>query len=488
MGSSESTALVWFRNDLRIHDHYAWNEACKQYKTVKGVYILDSSWLSTTSTVSSLPKVGAERLQFILESLNNLQQQLRRIGSDLIVRVGQSVQVLSEICQQNDAKAVFCHEEVTDEEIEIDTLVETHLESKGIGLYMHWGSTLYHPDDLPFETDRIPNGFTSFRKKIEAKSSVRAIEPTLKPQSSVNPTKHDTDGIPTLNDLGYELNESAIPDNHFRLEGGESKALERLKNYVFESKAVRTYKETRNELLGLDYSTKFSAWLSLGCISPRKIYHEIKKHEAQYGENDSTYWVIFELLWRDFFRFTFLKEENKLFQHRGILKADQPSPPDALKLEKLRAWSHGETGIPFIDANMKELLHTGFMSNRGRQNVASYLVHVLECDWRWGAEWFEYKLVDYDPCSNWGNWAYVAGVGNDPRSRYFNVLKQAKDYDPTGKYVSYWLPQLKNFGKDIQTPFRLNNEQWLLAKVEPNKDYPYADIDPEKIYQKKFRK
>lgn len=489
MAPTEATALVWFRNDLRLHDHYAWNNACKEYERVIGIYVIDPDFLHAKSPLSGHPKIGVHRIQFILETLKDLRNQLRLAGSELIVRVGKTIPTIIEVAKEHHTKGVFCHEEVTDEEVELDTQLETHLESEGIGLYMYWGSTLYHPDDLPFEPEQLPRGFTSFRKKVEARASIRALQPTLKPEISINEAL-TVDPIPTVRELHLAIEEEEIvpiPDSHFKLHGGESAALERLQHYVT-SKAVRTYKETRNGLLGLDYSTKFSAWLSLGCISPRMIYHEIKKHEQEFGQNDSTYWVIFELIWRDFFRFTFLKEENRLFKHRGLLDPAQPNPSSKIDIERLEAWKLGRTGVPFIDANMRELLATGFMSNRGRQNVASYLVHVLQCDWRWGAEWFECMLIDYDPCSNWGNWAYVAGVGNDPRSRYFNVLKQAKDYDPKGDYVKYWIPEISPFGKDIHTPFRLTAEQWKLAGVLADIDYPLIKEDPEKVYQKLSRR
>ena len=194
-----------------------------------------------------------------------------------------------------------------------------------------------------------------------------------------------------------------------------------------------TYKETRNELLGSGYSTKFSPWLAFGCVSARFIMSELERFEAQYGGNDSTYWVWFELLWRDYFKFVALKFGNALFKEGGLLAAtgDRVNWVKGVESDKrFWAWANGETGVPFIDANMRELKATGFMSNRGRQNVASYLVKDLNVDWRRGAEWFESYLLDYDPCSNYGNWLYVAGLGNDPRQdRYFNVIKQAHASD-----------------------------------------------------------
>ena len=178
--------------------------------------------------------------------------------------------------------------------------------------------------------------------------------------------------------------------------------------------------------------------MSLGCISARTIYYEIKKYESKFEANDSTYWVIFELLWRDFFRFMFKKYQTKFFLYEGIKSEKENS--NSLNEKLLSQWINGTTKYDFINANMLELKQTGFMSNRGRQNVASYFCNELNIDWRIGATYFEQQLIDYDVCSNWGNWAYLAGVGNDPRqNRVFNIEKQAKDYDKDESYRNLWL-------------------------------------------------
>ncbi|HOZ88552.1 MAG TPA: FAD-binding domain-containing protein, partial [Bacteroidia bacterium] len=190
--------------------------------------------------------------------------------------------------------------------------------------------------------------------------------------------------------------------------------------------------------IGGDYSSKFSPWLAMGCLSPREIYYELKKYEAEFSANDSTYWLIFELIWRDYFRFMMKKYRHQFFMYSGIKNSTKSSKlPDNKAMSK---WVAGKTGNDFIDANMLELKQTGFMSNRGRQNVASYFCNDLKLDWRCGAAYFEQQLIDYDVSSNWGNWAYLAGVGNDPRGqRCFNIEKQAKEYDPKRLYQTLWL-------------------------------------------------
>ena len=242
--------------------------------------------------------------------------------------------------------------------------------------------------------------------------------------------------VPALADLSVTDSE---PDQRAAIAfaGGETAGLQRLQHYVWDARCIASYKDTRNGLLGADYSSKFSPWLACGALSPRTIAAEIHRFEQQVTANDSTYWMIFELLWRDYFRFIALKPGNKIFHKRGLGSQTKRYRNDKKLFQR---WCQGETGQAFVDANMRELFTTGFMSNRGRQNVASYLAHDLGIDWRWGAAWFESRLIDYDPCSNYGNWTYVAGVGNDPRQgRKFNVRGQAERYDPSGAYVKHWL-------------------------------------------------
>jgi deoxyribodipyrimidine photo-lyase len=210
------------------------------------------------------------------------------------------------------------------------------------------------------------------------------------------------------------------------------------------------------------------------------VYHEIKKYEAERGENKSTYWLIFELLWRDYFRLIGKKHGNVIFQKGGILGKPDKSWVDDERI--FRIWANGDTGIPFIDANMRELSATGFMSNRGRQNVASFLVKDLKVNWLMGAEWFESQLIDYDPCSNYGNWMYIAGVGNDPReTRYFNILSQATRYDINGDYVKLWLPELKNIPPEkIHRPDTLEFAEQIEYGVKIGVNYPKSMLSTAK--------
>lgn len=316
---------------------------------------------------------------------------------------------------------------------------------------------------------RLPDVYTQFRKAVESQSRVRPLIPTpeqLKPL----PQGLEEGGIPTAEDL-EQTEPVTDPRSAFPCTGGESQALARLKHYFWDTNAVATYKETRNGLIGVDYSTKFSSWLALGCISPRYIYHQIQQYEKERTANQSTYWVIFELLWRDYFKLVGVKYGNRLFQIKGLQDKSIPWKKD---MKLFDAWKEGRTGVPFVDANMRELAMTGFMSNRGRQNVASFLTKDLCLDWRMGAEWFEYLLIDHDVCSNYGNWLYSAGIGNDPReNRKFNMIKQGLDYDNNGDYVRQWVPELQGImGSDVHTPWTLSTASLSHANVCLQETYP----------------
>ena len=244
---------------------------------------------------------------------------------------------------------------------------------------------------------------------------------------------------------------SAIP-----FPGGETTGHERIK-HLLETGAMTKYKDTRNGLLGADFSSKFSAYLALGCITARQVHFYLYDFEEGTsgigkgaegygkGENKGTSHMRFELLWRDYMRLVTRKFGPRLFQAEGF-KHDTSAKWNYDK-EALRRWLEGTTGTGLVDASQRELFLTGYTSNRARQNVASYLAKHLSLDWRLGAEWYECCLVDYDVSSNWGNWQYTAGVGNDPREggggRKFNPVKQANDYDRHADYVQAWVEETR---------------------------------------------
>lgn len=427
-----ATVILWFKTDLRLIDNEALIKAMQAGDALLPVYIFDENHYCTTRF--GYKKTGNFRHKFILEALKDLDASLRKIGSGLLIKKGDPAIILSQLAKTYQVKKVFAKKEVAVEEKETEEKVTSALWQVGCELEVISTSTLYHPSDLPFSLRDIPDVFTKFRKKVEQESQVRSAFPAPKKIKSpaIAPMV-----LPEYPDFGLTAPHHD-PRCVFAFTGGESTAQKRVHEYLFESHAIATYKETRNGLIGANYSSKLSPFLALGCISPKSIYYEIISYENQYGASNNTYWLIFELMWRDYFRFVMKKHHKKLFLKGGLKNSAPILPPH--EPIKLQNWVAGKTGQPFIDANMNELAATGFMSNRGRQNVASYLCHYLKIDWRYGAAYFEQQLIDYDASSNWGNWAYLAGVGNDPREeRIFNPEKQAADYDPKQQYQSLWL-------------------------------------------------
>jgi len=466
-------AIVWFRNDLRIHDNESLTEAMEAAENVLPVYIFDDR-VFKSRTKFGFKKTGVFRAKFIIESIIDLRNSLASIGLPLIIRSGITENIIYELAREIKSSWVFCNRERTQEEVNIQDALERKLWTIGQEVRYNRGKMLYYTADLPFPVTQTPDVFSQFRKEVEKYIPVREPLPVPSGHTYYN-MDVDPGAIPHLRDLGFKKEEiEAATACPYR--GGESAAISRLKHYFWEVEGLSNYKETRNQLLGLDYSSKFSPYLAQGCLSPKFIYAELKRYESKVKKNNSTYWLFFELLWRDFFRLMGKKHGNKIFQIRGPKNIDKSWTEDS---EAFNAWATGNTGIPFIDANMRELYSTGFMSNRGRQNVASFLVNDLGINWLLGAEYFESLLVDYDPCSNYGNWNYLAGVGSDPReNRHFNILSQAKRYDPEGAYIKHWLPELSKVPPELLfSPFQMSEEQQIKYEVAIGKEYPEPILD-----------
>jgi len=420
-------SLLWFRTDLRLHDHPGLAAAQQQSGPLLCVYFLPEA-INRTGPLG-FSRLGPFRAQFMDEGLLDLRSNLQRLGQDLFVFSENPAQVIPELmlrfglktCRMEESKAPFEKREAQN--------VCQKLGKLGLECESYPSHSLLAAEQLPFEINRLPDVFTGFRQKVEADF----------PEITAIPLPEALPALPlgTSSLKPFELSPTRPLEHHkwVGFQGGETAGLLHLSTY-FDGNWASEYKETRNGLQGLRYSTRFSPWLAQGNLSPRKIWGALKSYESKYGANESTYWIGFELLWRDYFYFAMQKYGVSFFNLGGI----RQRPPEChYDLGRFDAWRLGKTGQPFIDACMKELYVTGFLSNRGRQNASSYLVHYLKLDWRWGAAWFENRLVDYDPCSNYGNWAYVAGVGNDPRpNRVFNPERQAEMYDPENKYQQAW--------------------------------------------------
>lgn len=465
-----NTAIVWFRDDIRVDDNPTLAAAVDAADVVVPVYVADPRRRGETRYGTR--KRGTVRTRFRSESLADLRASLRRLGGDLYVRRGRAETVLPDIVEQVDADAVYAQTKPATEERRRERAVHDALPGD-VRFERQWTHTLYHPKDLPTPPERMNDTFTPWRKTVERESSVREVVPA--PETVTTPD--------------VDLPAGAIPEPPetpaddrvvLAFEGGESAGRDRLEEYLWDGDHLRTYKRTRNGLLGANYSSKLSPWLAAGCLSPRTIHREITRYEESRVANEDTYWLVFELLWRDFFQFQFRKHGAAFFGATGIRDVDPDWRRDR---EAFRRWARGETGIPFVDANMRELNRTGYMSNRGRQNVASFLADALGIDWRWGAAYFEQRLVDYDVASNWGNWAYQAGVGNDSRNNHFNVLSQADRYDADADYVTTWLPELQDLPPEYaHRPWRMTDDEQDRYDVDLGRDYPRPMIDLEARY------
>lgn len=417
-----NTILYWFRNDLRLLDNPAFLQACSDADYLVPVFIHNPEHAGLTRW--GFERVGAHRYQFLHASIADLRHQLRESGSDLYEFYGCPAEIFLNLKHQFDDGVIHCaHIEAPEEKQVVQRML-----SSGLQVHSVWQSSMLDPMDLPFAVNALPDVFTTFRQSIEAAKLAFA------------PPKQRPTRVPAL-PKAISLPERVInPDPSSQViafEGGESRAISHIHQYL-DHRLPDTYKQTRNRLMGKDFSSKLSPWLAHGCCSARWFAQQLKAYEDRYGANDGTYWLWFELLWRDYFEFLAFKYGKQLFHAQGL--GNKPTAP--FEPQGFQAWCSGNTPEPLVNAGMKELAQTGYLSNRMRQIVASYWIYNMGGDWRAGAAWFEARLIDYDVYSNQGNWLYIAGRGTDPRGgRPFNMSKQAAEHDPDHAYRQHWLAQ-----------------------------------------------
>ena len=478
------TAVVWFRRDLRVHDNEALTAACDADAVVP-VYCFDPRSYGTREFGGrhsfTYQKTGARRAAFYREAVADLGERLRRLDLDLWIRHAPPADALAEVVEAVDADSVHFQTLPLPEERAQANRVTEAATSVGATPERHWTHTLHHVDDLPRPVAEIDDTFTPFRKRVERASRVR--DPLPEPDPPGTPADSPRRGeVPSMTALGFEGIPTYDERGVLAFAGGETVGKERVAEYVWEADRLREYKRTRNGLLGEGYSSKFSPWLNAGCLSPRYVQSEVDRYEDERVSNQSTYWLTFELRWRDFFQFQFAKHGGDFFTPGGIRNRQIDWRDDPAQFHR---WCEGRTGIPFVDANVRELNETGYMSNRGRQNVASFLANNLRIDWRKGAAYFETRLVDYDPASNYGNWAYNSQVGNDSRDSYFDVVGQAKRYDENAEYVKTWCPELSDLPADYaHEPWTMNDGLQEAYGVVLGDDYPEPMIGLEASYEK----
>lgn len=414
-----SKALFWFRNDQRLEDHPALFEACQSHDEILYCWILDDRWQKSYRSLS-FPIMSDVRMQFYQQSIRELTEALQTRGGQLIIRKGEPVDEVLRLANENNIDKVYASKEAGyyegQQEKRLAEQIDVHFVDSG---------SIFDPEKLRAELGDKSRSFTSFRKKAEKKLAPRdAIE-----EFALSPSPDTSSSSYEWEDIQCDIPENAA----FKIPGGPSSAKNRLQDYIWESRALGHYKKTRNGLIGENYSSKFSPFLAIGNLSPIQIFAEVEAFEEEHYSNKSTYWMKFELLWREYFRWVERQKGVDLFLGSAY-------DEDLLQYRDsfFHEWAEGRTADDFVNANMHELNATGYMSNRGRQNAASYLVHDLKLPWQWGAAYFESKLKDYDVASNWGNWQYIAGLAPDRRPHQFDTQQQASRYDRKRKYRELW--------------------------------------------------
>ena len=455
-----SRALVWFRRDLRLDDHPALQAALKAGHAVVPVYVHapdeEAPWAP-----------GAASKAWLDRSLRSLKADLRRLGSDLVIRQGPSAQTLLALAKECEAEAVYWHRLYEPASIARDVATKAALKQAGLHAESHNGALLAEPWTIQTGSGDPYRVFTPFWKN--AKQALEGIAALAAPASL--PPVPDVESLavdaldlrPPPRERGWDLGFW----EHWR--PGEAGAVELLEAFL--DGAVRGYKEQRNfpDRTG---TSKLSPHLHFGEISPRRIVAALREAGLPAATKPDAEHFLSELGWREFghhllYHFPRTPDENLNPRFEAFRWAEV----DASRLE---AWCSGRTGVPIVDAGMRELYATGWMHNRVRMVVASFLTKNLRYHWLHGARWFWDTLVDADLANNTQGWQWTAGTGADaaPYFRIFSPVAQAGKFDPKGAYIQRWVPELAD------VPAGALAEPWaqgdLLQRLAP--DYPRRPI------------
>ncbi len=416
--SKNLRTLYWLDQDLRLDDNPALEYAAAGASELLCVYCHDASRQAVDSF--GTPRQGRMRQRFIAQSLAQLSRDLRPLGQSLLQVSGAPVMNLQRLLGEHRIQRVVRSRHFG--VLENRQWEWLRRDNPAVDFVEIDGYTLFTQEQIMRIGD-LPETFSKFRRQTERIPVISTVERGRLPPPVI-----------AVDANSPEAGIAAAAAVQFV--GGEDAAAAHLDSY-FDGRSPSSYKQTRNELDGWPNSSKMSPWLATGCLSVRRLYQRLKQYEASHGANDSTYWLYFELLWREYFQWYARQHAKKLFMPGGITGDNPDYDFDAGRFER---WCRGETRWPLVNACMQQLNLTGYLSNRARQIVASALVNELGLDWRCGAGYFEQQLLDYDVASNWGNWQYIAGVGADPRGgRHFSIEKQARQFDADGRFVAKWL-------------------------------------------------
>lgn len=448
------TIIVWFRNDLRIHDHPALWTASQGSDHVVPVFIFDTA-------VYEGEHASVNRNKFLHECLNDLKLSLKNVGADLVIREGKADEVLAELAAETNADAVYFTYDYTPYSVVRDEKMKQALQSKNIDIKAFPGRLIVDNVQGLMTKQGTPHKvFTPFWKNWAGQAR-REIVPT--PRKLSLPSNVRLGKILPLETL--TKNRQLSPNT---LKGGETEAKKRLKKFL--DRGVKKYHEANNDLAA-DGTSRLSSYLHLGCLSARDIESRLGESEGERAWNR-------QLAWRDFYHYVLYHNPDnakKEFQEKYRSLKWRTSKKD---LEK---WQQGQTGYPVVDAAMRQLKDEGWMHNRARLIVGSFLTKDLWLDWRAGEAYFMEMLIDGDEANNNGNWQWIASVGVDPAPVYrrlYSPSSQRDKYDPAGAYVRKYVPELKKVDdKYLSEPWKMPDEEQEKASCIIGKEYPAPIVD-----------
>lgn len=462
--SSSAPVIVWFRQDLRIADNPALAAAVDSERPILAVYILDEE------SDGIRPHGGASRW-WLHQSLESLAAGLAARGLKLILRRGAAAEVLSDLIEESDAGAVYwsrCYEPWA---VARDTAIKEQLKSGDVAAESFNGSLLLEPWQIETQQGGPYKVFTPFWKQL--RELYRAPQLSSIPETLNAAAGLDTDDLESWALLPREPDWAGGIRESWSV--GEAAARGRLSQFLGEAVADYPADRDRPDRAG---TTRLSPHLHWGEISPHQVWRAGAKLLDEGGARaKGAESLLRELAWRDFnhhlvFHFPEIATENWKPNFDDFPWKDDP--------EGLAAWQKGQTGYPFVDAGMRELWHTGWMHNRVRMVVGSFLIKDLLVHWRDGEAWFWDTLVDADLANNAGNWQWVAGSGADasPFFRIFNPITQGEKFDPDGDYVRRWVPELEKLpSKWIHKPWEAPDEVLTEADLRLGEDYPEPVVD-----------
>jgi deoxyribodipyrimidine photo-lyase len=463
--SSSAPSILWFRNDLRLADNPALRAACAAGGSVIPVFILDDE------AAGSWQPGGAGRW-WLHESLTALARTLKEKSSRLVLRRGEAAEQLSRIAAQAGAASVHCTRRYEPWAIAQEASCKSHLEAKGITLKRYGGVLLLEPEKIATKSGDPYKVYTPFWRALCA--TYTPSRPQKAPDEIPAPSKWPkSEKLSDWNLQPAKPNWAKAFPKHWT--PGEAGALTRLETFIDEAADDYTRDRNRPDLAG---TSRLSPHMAHGEISPRLIWYSTRSAQGRRGRHsDGLETFLKELVWREFashllFHFPHFPEKpfREEFQ-RFPWQRDQTA---------LRAWQRGMTGYPIVDAGMRELWTTGWMHNRVRMIVASFLVKDLLIPWQDGERWFWDTLVDADLANNAAGWQWVAGSGADaaPYFRIFNPIMQGEKFDPDGAYVRQWLPELAELPPDVaQRPFEADSATLQRAGVRLGETYPKPIVD-----------